>query len=85
MRSCLSIFGFVLSLLRQMINTLNFSLAFAVRLCDSFFSVCTVVTVNLIYACVRRCIVQVISCHLSRGEFPWSYSVRFEGRLLLLL
>lgn len=46
-----------------------------------FFSVCMVVTVNLIYDCVGRCIVQVISCNLSCGEFPWSYSVRFDGRL----
>lgn len=71
----------MLSLLRHMINTLNFSLAFILWLCDSFLSVCMVVTVNLIYDCVGRCIVQVISCNLSCGEFPWSYSVRFDGRL----
>lgn len=40
-----------------------------------------VVTVNLIYECVGHCIVQVISCHLSCGEFPGSYSVGFDGRL----
>lgn len=48
---------------------------------DSFFSVCMVVTVNLIYDCAGRCIVQVISCNLSCGEFPWSYSVRLDGRV----
>lgn len=39
-----------------------------------------VVTVNLIYDCVGRCIAQVISCNLSCEGFPWSYSVRFEGK-----